>query len=123
MDYNDIRFNSFSSNYHLYTFQTQPPVPQPQSHTQQTSYNGTYGMSQSDNGPPVPKQQDSSTTTITVPSVSTKVINPDKKSESKLFILRNVELSSIETPENMRSLLIEKLGQDLVAKEPGIFLE
>lgn len=76
-------------------------------------------MSQSDKGPPVPKQQESSTAAITVPSVSIKVINPDKKSESKLFILRNVELSSIETPENMRSLLIEKLGQDLVAKEPG----
>jgi len=48
-----------------------------------------------------------------------KLLTRTKKSESKLFILRNVELSSIETPENMRSLLIEKLGQDLVAKEPG----
>jgi len=76
-------------------------------------------MSQSDKGPPVPKQQDSSTAAITVPSVSIKVINPDKKSESKLFILRNVELRRIETPESMRSLLTEKLGQDLVAKEPG----
>jgi len=73
-------------------------------------------MSQSDKGPPVPKQQYSSSTTV--PSISIKVINPDKKRESILFVLRHVGLRSIEMPENM-SLLTEKLGQDLVAKEPG----
>ena len=52
-----------------------------------------------------------------VPSVSVKVINPSKKSDTRLFILRNVELQKLKTPESMKNLLLSQLGQEIVAKE------
>ena len=52
-----------------------------------------------------------------VPSVSVKVINPSKKSDTRLFILRNVELQKLKTPENMNKLLLSQLEQEIVAKE------
>ena len=50
-------------------------------------------------------------------SVSVKVINPSKKSDTRLFILRNVELQKLKTPESMNNLLHSQLGQEIVAKE------
>jgi len=72
MGFAKVESGSWSLRGHdgLQQYLFQLPVPHPQSHTQQTSYNGTYGMSQFDNGPPVPKQQDSSTMAITVLSIS-----------------------------------------------------
>ena len=52
-----------------------------------------------------------------VPSVSVKVINPSKKSDTRLFILRNVELQKLKTPQSMKNLLLSQLGQEIVAKE------
>ena len=52
-----------------------------------------------------------------VPLVSVKVINPSKKSDTRLFILRNVKLQKLKTPENMKNLLLSQLGQEIVAKE------
>ena len=52
-----------------------------------------------------------------VPSVSVKVITPSKKSDTRLFILRNVELQKLKTPKNMKNLPLSQLGQEIVAKE------
>ena len=52
-----------------------------------------------------------------VPSVSVKVINPSKKSDTRLFIPRKVKLQKLKTPESMKNLLLSQLGQEIVAKE------
>ena len=110
MDYNDFRYSSL--NYHLYTFQPSQPQSQssqPQPQPQQTSYTGMYTMRNPSQAASRLSQQ---IFRNPVPSVSVKVINPSKKSDTRLFILRNVELQKLKTPESMKNLLLSQLGQE-----------
>ena len=132
----DYDFRSSSPNYHLYTFQpsqpqsqpsqpqsqpsqpqsqpsqpqsqpsqpqSQPPQPQPQP----TSYTGMYTMRNPSQAASGLSQQSFMNT---VPSVSVKVINPSKKSDTRLFILRNVDLQKLKTPANVKNLLLSQLN-------------
>ena len=42
-----------------------------------------------------------------------KVINPSKKSEAKLFILRNVDVLSLSDPEKVRTLLTDQFREEV----------
>ena len=44
-----------------------------------------------------------------IPSISLKVINPDKRSEAKLYILRNVSWQHLSDPNKVRDFFVEQL--------------
>ena len=48
-----------------------------------------------------------------IPSVSLKVINPDKKSDTKLYILRNVSWQHLSSPDGVRSYFVDQLCEQV----------
>ena len=52
-----------------------------------------------------------------LPTVAVKVINPTKRSETKLFMLHNVDMQQFSCPENVREVIADQLGEDIVS--PG----
>lgn len=53
-----------------------------------------------------------------LPTVSVKVFNPTKKSDVKLFVLRNVSVSCLDSMEKVRGLLGQQLV-DVISKDPN----
>ena len=51
----------------------------------------------------------------TVDSIGVKVINPDKKNEAKLFMLRNMNFYGMNSPKDLYAVIIEQLGSKAVA--------
>ena len=49
-------------------------------------------------------------------TVEIKVINPDKRSENKLFTLRNVDCDKLGSPMDINKIIYDQLGQNLVSK-------
>ena len=49
-----------------------------------------------------------------VDSVGVKVINPDRKNEAKLFMLRNVNFYGMNNPTDLYAVIIEQLGSKTV---------
>ena len=49
-----------------------------------------------------------------LPTVAVKVINPTKRSETKLFMLHNVDIQQFSCPENVREVIADQLGEDIV---------
>ena len=50
-------------------------------------------------------------------SVDIKVINPDKRSENKLFTLRNVDCDKLGSPVDLNKIIFDQLGQNLVSRD------
>ena len=50
-----------------------------------------------------------------VESVGVKIINPDKKNEAKLFMLRNVKFPCMNGPKDLYAVMIEQVGNKTVA--------
>lgn len=50
-------------------------------------------------------------------TVEIKVINPDKRSEIKLFTLRNVDCDKLGSPMDVNKFIFDQLGQNLVSKD------
>ena len=50
-------------------------------------------------------------------TVEIKVINPDKRSESRLFTLRNVDCDKLGSPMDLNKTIFDQLGQNLVSKD------
>lgn len=54
------------------------------------------------------------TTPSSSKAVSVKVINPDKKSESKLLMLRNVDSSKLDSPCELKRMIFDQFGGEIV---------
>lgn len=54
------------------------------------------------------------TTPSSSKAVSVKVINPDKKSESKLLMLRNVDSSKLDSPRELKRTIFDQFGGEIV---------
>ena len=106
-----FNFPYCSPNYNLYTF-----------HASQA---GDHGGEQIPYGSPAPRPQaqhvdltgdrsprEHPTTSgqqeRVLPSVSLKVINPDKKSDAKLYILRNIAWQHFSDPDKLRGFLMDQ---------------
>ena len=50
-------------------------------------------------------------------TVEIKVINPDKRSENRLFTLRNVDCDKLSSPIDLNKIIFDQLGQNLVSKD------
>ena len=50
-------------------------------------------------------------------TVEIKVINPDKRSEIRLFKLRNVDCDKLSSPVDLNKVIFDQLGQNLVSKD------
>ena len=50
-------------------------------------------------------------------SVAVKVINPAKKSDIKLFMLRNVDKDHIRTLDDLKGIICEQFGEDIVSQD------
>ena len=50
-------------------------------------------------------------------TVEIKVINPDKRSENKLFMLRNVDCDKLGSPMDLNMIIFDQLGQNLVPRD------
>ena len=50
-------------------------------------------------------------------SVAVKVINPAKKSDTKLFMLRNVDKDHIRTLDDLKGIICEQFGEDVVSQD------
>ena len=50
-------------------------------------------------------------------SVQVKIINPDKKSEAKLFMLWNVDKENLGTLTDLRGMILEQFGEEAVGSE------
>ena len=46
-----------------------------------------------------------------LPSVTVKIINPDKKSEYRNYLIRDVDSKNVQTLNGVKSLLKEELGE------------
>ena len=103
-------YNRFSPSYNLYSFHQPPPYSQHGSYT-----------------PPAPPGAGTSTLSMAaggtehadfaiVDSIGVKVINPDKKNEAKLFMLRDVNFYNLNTPKDLHAVIIGQLGRKAVAE-------
>lgn len=116
-----MEFPYCSPNYHLYTVNNQasgsgqyraasisphPSVSQPV----------TIDLCASSGTSSSARQKDHESSTL--PTLSVKVIHPNKKSDVKLFILRNIELQCFDQPEKVRKLLVNQLA-DKVSNKPN----
>ena len=76
---------------------------------------------QANSAPLLPKQQGSRVSTSSIPpssaskpiNLNIKVINPDKKSESQTFVLRNIT-GAVSTPPQLREEILKQFGPELV---------
>ena len=76
---------------------------------------------QANSAPLLPKQQGSRVSTSSIPpssaskpiNLNIKVINPDKKSESQTFVLRNIS-GAVSTPSQLREEILKQFGPELV---------
>ena len=50
-------------------------------------------------------------------SVPVEVINPDKKSDTKLFMLRNVDKDNLGTLTDFKGTIFEQFGEEVVSSE------
>ena len=50
-------------------------------------------------------------------SVPVKIINPDKKSEAKLYMLRNVDKENLGTLTDFKAMIFEQFGEEVVSSE------
>ena len=50
-------------------------------------------------------------------SVADKVINSAKKSDIKLFMLRNVDRDQIHTLDDLKGIICEQFGEDVVSQD------
>ena len=98
-----MEFPYCSPNYHLYNFNNQA--------TRAGRY--STGEQQSQHF-----QRPSEAETSMVPTLSVKVINPSRKSDAKLFILRDVDFRCFDQPDSVRRLFISELA-DEVSDEPN----
>ena len=98
------QYNRFSRSYNLHSFHQPPPglyahgsfsQPPPQGAT-----SATGGMEYTD--------------LAKVDSICVKVINPGKKNEAKLFMLRNVIFHGKNSPKDLYAVIIEQLGSKLL---------
>ena len=49
--------------------------------------------------------------------IEIKVINPDKRSENRLFTFRNVDCDKLSSPVDLNKIIFDQLGQNLVSKD------
>ena len=69
---------------------------------------------QANSAPLLPKQQGSRVSSASKPiNLNIKVINPDKKSESQTFVLRNIS-GAVSTPPQLREEILKQFGPELV---------
>lgn len=111
----DGRFNFpyCSPNYNLYTFHAGDhgreqipfgsPAPRPQLAQAQHHVDLTGDHSPREH-PATSGQQDR-----VLPSISLKVINPDKRSDAKLYMLRNVAWQHFSDPSKLRAFFMDQL--------------
>ena len=99
------QYNRFSPSYNLYSFHQPPPGLYAHGSFSQPSPQGassaTGGMECTD--------------LAKVDSIGVKVINPGKKNEAKLFMLRNVNFHGMNSPMDLYAVIIEQLGRKTVA--------
>ena len=50
-------------------------------------------------------------------TVEMKVINPDKRSDIRLYMLRNVDCDELSSPADINRIVFEQLGQNIVSKD------
>ena len=50
-----------------------------------------------------------------LPTVAVKVISPTKRSDAKLFMLHNVDVQQLSRPEDVREVIADQLGEDIVS--------
>ena len=101
--HNRFEFPYCSPNYNVYTFHAAQPGVQEQSsfHTsvQQAPH---IDLTISGTCSQPPQHHATRQPEPVIPSVSLKVINPDKRSETKLHILRNVSWQHLSHPGEVR---------------------
>ena len=111
--YQARQYNSPRSSYDMFTFNTGPfhigrsaslayPTPVSQNEECETQHEGY-----SDTITPP-------TTPTSSKAVSVKVINPDKKSKSKLLMLRNVDSSKLDSPRELKRMVFDQFGGEIV---------
>ena len=122
-----------SPNYHLFNFHTGSGHHEPYSGASHSHFNsdgpgqhGPYSGGTSTNMPVVDLCVDEecdnrANQSSKVPSLSVKVINPSRKSEVKLFILRDIKVHYLTNPDKIRKLLVDQLGNE-VSSEPNFEL-
>ena len=54
------------------------------------------------------------TTTLSSKAVAVKVINPEKRSESKLLMLRNVDTGKLDSPCELKHMIYDQFGGETV---------
>ena len=99
MDFSEY---SYSPNYHLYSFQAAPTSGFPSSH----AMTGSSGRPSSNTSTGLTTQSVSTVVSL----VTIKVINPSKENESKMFVLRNIELEHLSSPESMKEVIADQLA-------------
>ena len=53
----------------------------------------------------------------TLTTVAVKVINPEKKSESKLFMLRNVGIDKLDSLPELKHVILDQFGGEIVSAD------
>ena len=109
MDYNDYGYR-YSPSYHNVMYAFQGPTgldSRPSASAVMNPVSETQGLTDSRHRVSVG----------VLPTVAVKVINPTKRSETKLFMLHNVDMQQFSCPENVREVIADQLGEDIVS--PG----
>ena len=105
-----FEFPYCSPNYNVYTFHGNQPGVGEQSlfravQPPRVDLTGSHSPQRSETARP---QSDR-----LIPSISLKVINPDKKSDAKLYILRNVSWQHLSSPDGVRSYFVDQLSEQV----------
>ena len=109
--YQARQYNSPRLSYDMFTFNTGP--------IHITSASPYPGVSQNDEDRETLHEGFSETTTppttpLSPEAVAVKVINPEKKSESKLLMLRNVDYNKLDSPRALKHLILDQFGGEIV---------
>jgi hypothetical protein len=124
----DYRYNfpspAGAGQYHMYNFHHVGPY-----HHAQAALTGNNMITVDDSSdversparvqaqPTFNQAQSSSQSTPTLLSVPVKILNPDKKSEAKLYMLRDVDKDNLGTLTEFKERIFEQFGEEVVNDE------
>ena len=102
-------YGSHGPSYNLYTFNPGPTITSAPAYQPSVS-NPERETLRDDNS----ETTSPPTTPLSPITVAVKVINPEKKSESKLLMLRNVNTSKLDSPRELKQLILDQFGGEIV---------
>ena len=119
MDFPDYRYYDRSPNYESHcTYSFNPgSTPTCVNHTAAPALSQYVSISGQISPGRASREEGTSRETIDGATVDVKVINPDKRSDIKLYVLRNVDCGKLSSPTDINKLIFEQLGHNIVPRD------